>query len=54
MNNSSEALRHYNESLSIYRLHYRPDHEDVKRGEADIRRLNNGQSPPSAEELEQE
>ncbi|CAF1009498.1 unnamed protein product [Adineta steineri] len=39
MNNLSEALRYFNESLSIYRANYGPEHEMVKRGEADIARL---------------
>ncbi|CAF1419904.1 unnamed protein product [Adineta steineri] len=39
MNNLSEALRYYNESLSIYRANYGPKHEMVKRCEADIARL---------------
>ncbi|CAF1408189.1 unnamed protein product [Adineta steineri] len=48
MSNLSEALRYYNESLSIYRANYGPKHEIVKRVEADIARLKGKQlSPPS-------
>jgi tetratricopeptide (TPR) repeat protein len=54
MNNASEALRHFNESLSIYKLNYGPEHEKVKRGEQDIARLNNDQSSPAANEPETE
>ncbi|CAF4586003.1 unnamed protein product [Rotaria sp. Silwood2] len=36
MNKSSEALRYFDESLSIYRASYGQDHEYVKRGETDI------------------
>ncbi|CAF0953414.1 unnamed protein product [Adineta steineri] len=36
MNNLSEALRYFSESLSIYQANYGPEHEMVKRGEADI------------------
>ncbi|CAF1022322.1 unnamed protein product [Adineta steineri] len=39
MNNLSEALRYFNESLLIYRANYGAEHEMVKRGEADIARL---------------
>ncbi|CAF1249724.1 unnamed protein product [Adineta steineri] len=39
MNNLSEALRYYNESLSIYQANYVPEHETMKRGEIDIARL---------------
>ncbi|CAF0934451.1 unnamed protein product [Adineta steineri] len=39
MNNLSEALRYFNESLLIYQANYGPEHEMVKTGEADIARL---------------
>jgi tetratricopeptide (TPR) repeat protein len=41
MNDLSEAYRYYNESLAIYRAKFGPEHEDVKRVEAEITRLNN-------------
>ena len=40
MNNPSEALRYFNESLSIYRLNYRLDNDKIKLLEEDIARLN--------------
>ncbi|CAF0863495.1 unnamed protein product [Adineta steineri] len=36
MSSLSEALRYFSESLSIYQANYGPEHEMVKRGEADI------------------
>ncbi|CAF1007421.1 unnamed protein product [Adineta steineri] len=48
MNNLSEALHYFNESLSIYRTNYGPDHEMVKKGEADIARLKKKQLSPSS------
>ncbi|CAF1447691.1 unnamed protein product [Adineta steineri] len=39
MNNLSEALHYYNESLLIYQDNYTPKHDTMKRGEADIARL---------------
>ncbi|CAF4288537.1 unnamed protein product [Adineta steineri] len=52
MNNLSEALRYFNESLSIYRANYGPEHEMVKRGEADIVRLKDKQVSLSTHEIE--
>ncbi|CAF0894232.1 unnamed protein product [Adineta steineri] len=48
MNNLSEALRYFNESLSMYQANYGPEHEKVKRGEADIARLKKKQLSPSS------
>ncbi|CAF1243343.1 unnamed protein product [Adineta steineri] len=52
MNNLSEALRYFNESLSIYQANYGPEHEMVKRGEADIARLREKQLSLSSHEEE--
>ncbi|CAF3449360.1 unnamed protein product [Rotaria socialis] len=43
MNNRSQALRYFNDSMSIYRAHYGPDHEDVKIVQTDINELNENQ-----------
>ncbi|CAF3797467.1 unnamed protein product [Rotaria sp. Silwood1] len=52
MNNPSEALRYFNESLSIYKVNYGSEHEKVKKVEADIATLNEEQPlPPSNMEL---
>ncbi|CAF0898778.1 unnamed protein product [Adineta steineri] len=48
MNNLSEALRYFNESLSIYQANYGPDHGRVNRGEADIARLKEKQLSPAS------
>ncbi|CAF0775866.1 unnamed protein product [Adineta steineri] len=48
MDNLSEALRYYNESLSIYQVNYRSEHEMVKRGETDITRLKEKQLSESS------
>ncbi|CAF0898740.1 unnamed protein product [Adineta steineri] len=52
MNSLSEALRYYNESLSIYQANYGPEHEMVKTGEADIARLKEKQLSPASHEEE--
>ena len=39
LNKPFEALRYYNESLSIYRVHYGPEHKSVKDVEDGIARL---------------
>ncbi len=54
MNNPSEALRYFNESLSIYKLNYGPEHEKVKLVEEDIARLTNEESPSSTNETDKE
>lgn len=43
MNNPSKALIYFNESLSIYRANYGPDHEKLKSVENDIAKLANKQ-----------
>jgi len=48
MNNPSEALRYFNESLSIYKLNYGPEHEKVKLVEKNISGLTNEESPLSS------
>ncbi|CAF1022381.1 unnamed protein product [Adineta steineri] len=50
MNNLSEALRYFNESLSIYQANYGAEHEMVKRGETDIIRLKDKQLSVSPQE----
>ncbi|UJR19231.1 hypothetical protein I4U23_022360 [Adineta vaga] len=40
INDLSGALRYFNESLSIYQVYYRSDHEDVRRIQKDIAELN--------------
>ena len=40
MNHPLEAFRYFNESLSIYQIYYKSDHEDVKRIQKDIAELN--------------
>jgi tetratricopeptide (TPR) repeat protein len=50
MNNPSEALRYYNESLSIYKLNYGPEHENVKLVEEYIAQLTNERSSSSTNE----
>jgi tetratricopeptide (TPR) repeat protein len=54
MNNRSEALRYFNESLSIYKLNYGPEHEKVNLVEEDIARLTNEESPSSTNETDKE
>jgi tetratricopeptide (TPR) repeat protein len=54
MNNSSEAFRYFNESLSIYKLNYGPEHEKVKLVEEDIARLTNEESPSYTNEADKE
>ncbi|CAF4203720.1 unnamed protein product [Adineta steineri] len=52
MNNLSEALRYFNESLSIYQANYGSEHEMVKAGETDIARLKDEQVSLSSHEEE--
>ena len=40
MSNRSQAIRYFNESMSIYREHYGPDHDDVERVQKEIDELN--------------
>jgi tetratricopeptide (TPR) repeat protein len=54
MNNPSEALRYFNESLSIYKLNYGPEHEKVKKVERDIAQLTNEESPSFTNEADKE
>jgi tetratricopeptide (TPR) repeat protein len=53
MNNLTEALRYFNESLSIYRANYGPEHKAVKLLEADIAGLTDKQLSPTPREEEQ-
>ncbi|CAF0898613.1 unnamed protein product [Adineta steineri] len=53
MNNLSEALHYFNESLSIYQANYGPEHEMVKEGEAEIAELKEKQLSLSSHEEEE-
>ncbi|CAF3728918.1 unnamed protein product [Rotaria sp. Silwood1] len=54
MNNPLEALRYFNERLSIYNVNYGSEHENVKMVEKDITQLNDEQQSSSTNEIEKE